>query len=387
MSRSRREAGAVKVAHLTSAHAPDDVRIYVKECATLAAAGFDVVVVGPAVVTQAAGRVPIRGIPSEDVRWRRMLLSPWHVYRAAVRERAAIYHVHDPELLGVALLLKLRGARVVYDVHEDLPVQILGKAWIPRPLRRPVGALAGLVERCVAAVFDLVVAATPVIAVRFPAGKTVLVRNMPLLDELVPARGAAFPERPRTAVYVGAITEQRGARQMAAAAALLAEDGVPALVLAGELASEALRDLPGWPHVRYVGWQTRAELRQTLAGVRVGLLPLQPAPNYVTSLPTKLFEYMSAGLPVVASDFPLWREIVHGAGCGLLVDPRDPAAIARAVTSLLDEPERAEVLGARGRAAVEREYNWPVEGERLVAAYRALPARARDAGPSGGGRT
>jgi hypothetical protein len=390
LSRSRREStGAVKVAHLTTAHAPDDVRIYVKECATLAAAGFEVVVVGPATGAPASGTVPIRPIPAENVRWRRMLLSPWHLYRAAARERAEIYHFHDPELLGAALLLKMGGARVVYDVHEDLPVQILGKAWIPGPLRRPVGGLARLAERLAAAVFDLVVAATPVIADRFPPGKTVLVRNMPLLDELVPAEGTPFPERSRTAVYVGAITEQRGARQMAAAAALLAEGGGAGLVLAGELASEELRELPGWSRVCYVGWQSRTELRRTLADVQVGLLPLLPAPNYVTSLPTKLFEYMSAGLPVVASDFPLWREIVHGAGCGLLVDPEDPAALARAVMSLLDEPERAQQLGARGRAAVEREYNWPAEGERLVAAYRALSARPGGLGPGGGrgGRT
>jgi hypothetical protein len=182
---------------------------------------------------------------------------------------------------------------------------------------------------------------------------------------------------------------------MVTAAAAFSADGCPGFVLAGDMASDALaaslRAQPGWSRVRYVGWQSRRELRRTLAEVRLGLLPLLPAPNYVTALPTKLFEYMSAGLPVVASDFPLWRDIVESAGCGLLVDPLDPDDIAGAVRTLLDDPQRAQEMGARGRAAVERDYNWSAEGERLVAAYRGLAARAAARRPcrgvtrSGGG--
>ncbi|QYX56780.1 glycosyltransferase [Roseovarius sp. SCSIO 43702] len=78
---------------------------------------------------------------------------------------------------------------------------------------------------------------------------------------------------------------------------------------------------------------------------------------------------MGAGLPVIASDFPLWRQIVDGAGCGLLADPQDPRAIARAMDWILDNPDEAEEMGRRGKHAVETTYNWPTEAEKLVAFY------------------
>ena len=81
---------------------------------------------------------------------------------------------------------------------------------------------------------------------------------------------------------------------------------------------------------------------------------------------------MAASLPVIASDFPLWRQIVDGAGCGLLVDPLDPKAIAGAIQWLLDNPHEAEAMGRRGRQAVATEYNWDRETRKLVALYNRM---------------
>ena len=101
-------------------------------------------------------------------------------------------------------------------------------------------------------------------------------------------------------------------------------------------------------------------------------MTLFPTPNYVDALPIKLFEYMAAGMPVIASDFPVWREIVDDAGCGLLVDPRDPAAIAAAVNELMADEPRMRALGESGKQAVLNKYSWAAEADKLVKLYATL---------------
>jgi glycosyltransferase involved in cell wall biosynthesis len=124
--------------------------------------------------------------------------------------------------------------------------------------------------------------------------------------------------------------------------------------------------------VDYLGWQSRREAVKLLGRVRVGLVVLHPTPAFLESYPVKLFEYMAAGLPVIASDFPLWREIVSKAEAGILVDPRNPAAIAGAIDHLLRHPDDAARMGANGRRAVLQRYNWSQEASKLVDLSRKI---------------
>jgi glycosyltransferase involved in cell wall biosynthesis len=364
------------VTHLTSVHRPDDPRISLKECRTLAAQGFDVTLVATGAPSAPQPGVDYVAIRRPRNRLSRMLLGPLRVLQAARRNRSDIYHFHDPELLVIGILLRIGGARVVYDAHEDLPRQIAYKPYLPAITRRPVAAIAGLLESVAARRVDGIVAATPHIARRFPADKTVIVRNYPLIAEFEQNESRPYRERRAEVVYVGRITEAIGAYVMAESARLVGErrHGIE-FTFAGDapdaLAAEIVRRaapiqpiMPGW-----IGRETVAEL---LGRARIGLVIFQPEENYIEAYPTKLFEYMAAGLPVVASDFPVWREIVAGAGCGLLVDPTDPAAVATAVEALLDDPARAEEMGSRGRAAVFERFRWEPEGARLVEFYRRL---------------
>ena len=203
-------------------------------------------------------------------------------------------------------------------------------------------------------------------------------RNFPVLD---PAPVPAFETRERLVAYVGAVTEARGAAEMVQAAARL-PDGAR-LVLAGPAFPPALSDcldaLPGAERTERPGRLGRPAVTDLLARARAGLVVLHPTPQYVDAYPTKLFEYMAAGLPVVASDVPLWRRIVEGTGCGLLVDPLDPAAIAAACARLLADEALAAQMGAAGREAALARFAWRGEAERLVAVLR----RRRGGPPAG----
>jgi len=365
-----------RIAHLTSAHLPFDTRIFHKECRTLAEAGYEVVLVAPHSGDETVGGIRIRAVPPARSRRERMTRTRQAVWHAARAADAALYHFHDPELIPVGVALKLAGKRVVYDVHEDLPRQILAKPWIAPPLRRLVSLGAASTEWFATRLFDGVVAATPHIAGRFPPGRTVLVQNFPRRGELILPGSAPYDQRPPDVAYVGGISEGRGIREMVAALGLLPADLRARLVLAGWFVPEALeREFPGWPggdRVAFAGRLDRDGVAALLGRARAGLVLFKPAPNHGEAQPNKLFEYMAAGIPVVASDFPLWRQVVEETGCGLVADPCNPEAIAGAVARLLHNPAEAEQMGQRGRRAVETRFNWDAEGHKLVELYRRL---------------
>ena len=378
----------MKIVHLTSVHPVGDTRILHKEAATLAAAGHQVVLVAAAERETTIRGVRVRAVARPKGRLGRMSWTAAQVLRAALAERADVYHFHDPELIPVGLCLKLAGRRVIYDVHEDISAQIRSKPWIRPGLRRLVAAAVTALEGGAARLFDAIVIANPLHAPRFPAATTVVVRNLPDLAEFPAAREV---EREPALMYVGSLTRVRGVFEMVQAMALLPASCPARLWLGGRFAEPdleaACRAQPGWARVDALGWLDRTQVAERLARARIGVVLLHPTPQHHTSYATKLFEYMAAGLPVVAADLPINREIVDQAGCALLVDPLDPAAAARAILWLIEHPAEAEAMGRRGRTAVEQHYTWQTEARALLRLYDRLdpapPAGRTACGPRG----
>jgi glycosyltransferase involved in cell wall biosynthesis len=366
----------MKIAHLSSVHPAGDPRITVKECGALASAGHDVVLVCPHPNDDVVNGIRIHAISKRRGRLSRFLMGTWDVWRSAIREKADVYHLHDPELLFVGGVLRLGGAVVIYDVHEDLPRQILAKPWIPAPLRRSVSSLATFLESLLARAVSGVVAATPQIGARFKSRRMVVVQNFAIADELAVPDALPHDKRPATFAYIGGIAAIRGVYEMIDAVRRLPPELDARLTLAGLLSHDRLRrelaSSPGWGLVDYVGWQTRAEIAKHLHRARAGLLLLHPTANYLESYPVKAFEYMTAGLPLIVSDFPLWRELFESVGCAIFVNPRDPAEIAAAMEWVLRNPSAAEQMGAKGRVAVRVRFNWQAEAAKLLKFYDML---------------
>jgi len=367
---------AHRVCHVTTVHRAEDVRIYHKEALSLAKAGYDVTVIAPEDKSSRLESVNWLRLRRPSGRFDRFLRLGIEAYNTALRLGAEVVHLHDPELLFIGWLLKQRGRKVVWDAHEDLPKQILSKEWIPILLRKPIAWVANKLERGIARSFDAVVAATPDIARLFSATQVTVVQNFPILSQLNTPNPVIYSERPNTFIYVGGISEIRGAREMVRAMEIAGERWGARLLLAGRFTPEGLKEelmeLPGWKYVDYLGWLDRKEVAKTLGNVRAGMVLFHPKPNHIKAQPNKLFEYMAAGLPVIASEFPLWREIVASSQSGLLVDPLNPEAIAEAIGWLLGDPRKAEEMGNRGRQAVFEKYNWDREKEKLLALYGEL---------------
>ncbi len=364
-----------KVAHLTSVHTPADTRITFRECATLALAGYEVVLIAPGAAGDLPRGVRLRSVAPARTRFERMTRTMWRIYRAALDERADVYHFHDPELIAVGLALRARGARVIFDVHEDIPVDIRYKNWIPAWLRPMIAAGSRIALHAVQGWYSAIVTATPAIARNFPRGRTVVVCNYPSLEELR-AGESDFEKRPRAVAYLGNITALRGAAEMVAAltSAQMAPD--IRLMLAGRFEDDELeqrlRALPAWRHVEFSGWCARSNVPRLLSSVRAGLLVLQPASSFEDSMPTKLYEYLGAGLPVVVSRSLNCSAIVHEFDCGLAVDPCDVDAIAQAVTFLVNHPDAAQAMGARGRRFVMERCQWNNEAKKLTQLYAEI---------------
>lgn len=361
----------MRVVHLTSRHTADDVRIYLKECRSLARAGLDVHLVAPDAPEETRDGVTLHGfVPPGGPRPLRIVRRLWAAWRAARALDPDICHFHEPELVPVALLLGRRGARVVYDAHEDALSELDYAEHVGVGLKTGLRVLEGLARRrC-----DAFVAATPAIARLFPAERTIELRNYPLREEF----GDMPPERAesRDVVYVGGIiTRARGLLQMVEAISLV-RDRSARLLLIGSMGTPELereaRSRRGWDRVEHLGFLGRDALAKRLASARVGLVVLHPERGYLESLPIKLFEYMSAGLPVIASGFPFWRELLEPIGCAIFVDPLDPAAIAAAIDELLADDTRAAEMGRQGAEAVRGELNWQHEEPKLLGLYAQL---------------
>lgn len=363
-----------KIAHLTSAHPRYDTRIFIKECTSLADANYHVSLV----VADGGGNEIKNGVHFVDVgakegnRFTRMTKTVQKVYKKALELDADIYHLHDPELIPIGLKLKKMGKKVIFDAHEDLPNQLLEKPYLNRFLLKILSKIATRYESYSGQKFDAIITATPFIRDKFLAynPRTIDINNFPKLSEFT---SPIKTDKTNTIVYIGEIAHVRGIKEMVKSLHYIPEIR---LNLGGnfcepEVESE-VKLYPQWNRVNELGFLSRKEVAHLLSQSIAGLVTLHPTRSYIDSLPVKMFEYMASSLPIIASDFPLWRSIITEEKCGICVDPLNPQAIAEVIQWIIDHPDEAAIMGENGLHAVQKKYNWEHEEKKMLSLYRDL---------------
>lgn len=376
----------MQVVHLTAGHTAFDSRVFYKECRTLARAGYEVTLIVPHDREMVKDDVRIVPVMKPNNRYERFLKTSWVLYRRAIQYNADLYHFHDFTLIPVGILLKARGKRIIYDVHECYPLQITAtRKAIPRPLKPILRYMLDVFERGASVAFDGIISVLPAISARFPERKTITLHNYASQEEVIEDTAREpYSQRAATVGYIGEIHETRGLDLVVDALSLLPASLDVKLEVAGVFKPTELKQtyerMSGWQRTTFVGWLDKDGARALLGKVRIGVCPANPKvlELYRTSYPSKLFEYMAAGIPAVVANVPPWRSIVYEANCGLVVSTDTPDGYAKAIRWLLENPAEARLMGESGRKAVLNTYNWEQEAAKLVTFYQTiLPTGAK----------
>jgi len=367
----------MNVCILSSVHEALDTRIFYKEAKTLVKAGYDVSLIAQHDKEETIENIEIIALPKPKNRFERFFKTNYLLFKKAVKQRADVYHFHDPELMPIGLVLKLcTDAKLIYDAHEDTSRDILAKKWINSVvLRKFISIIFEKFEKISCLAFDKIITISAPIAQRFPNYKTLVIQNLPILKLIKDAVPIKIKKTKPIIIYSGGLNEVRGIKEIIQAVGLLR--GEVKLWLLGDFKEknfeEDCKKINGWQYTEYFGYKNQNELYGFLKSADIGIINFLPRPHNVYALPNKPFEYMACFLPVIMSNFPYWQSIFKD--CVLYCAPNNPEDIAKKIKFLLDNPTETRKLKERGKNLILEKYNWENESKKLLYLYNDLSKR------------
>ncbi|OQB30206.1 MAG: Glycosyl transferases group 1 [Bacteroidetes bacterium ADurb.Bin174] len=365
-----------KICHLTSIHQRFDGRIFRKECKCLQSAGYDVsLIVADGKGDQVVDNISIHDVGIEVDRVSRFINTTNKIKKRAIQLNCDIYHFHDPDLIFVGLKLKSLGKKVIFDMHENIPVDIEEKEYIHPHFRKLLSYLYEKLEIYAVKKFDGVVSTRESINERLKAynSNIELVTNFPVVDKIIEKEKNNAP----TISFAGAVVPQWRHKEIINAIENIDNVQYQLAGPAGDRFLNELKNLKGWRKVNYVGKvpfdQVKEMYKKETIGVAIYVYCKNMDGMTGNLANTKLFEYMNWEIPIVCTDFSLWKKIVvDELQCGICVNPYDVNAISKAITYLLENPDIARQMGKNGRKAVLNTYNWDTQAQKLLTLYNKI---------------
>lgn len=363
----------MNVFHLTTVHSRYDNRIFNKECKSLADKYDVFLIVADGKGHEYREKVNIIDSGKPINRLHRMIIKTFQAFNIARKEGADIYHIHDPELLITAFLYRIFGKNVVYDIHEDYKTSIQIKSYLPMLLRSVLSAFIAAFESIAYRTMNTVLA-EKYYAERFP--NSIALLNYPDSKSLLNIM--SFSGQSNTLLYTGNVTVDRGAYNLKQ----LAEHSPNHIVKLvgkcdGRLAEKITTTEKGrLDNMNIIGVDNYVPFDRIVEeythGALAGLALFPENPHYTNKELTKFFEFMAVGLPIIASDFPVWRDLIEGNQIGFCVDPEDIGMIHDRVRWLKNNPEAALEMGRRGKRLIKTKFNWQMEAEKLFRLYDGI---------------
>jgi glycosyltransferase involved in cell wall biosynthesis len=358
------------VVHITSAHPRFDIRIFFKHCKSFSLKGYRThLLVADGNGSEHVDNIEIHDVGKPINRFERILKIPNLMLKKALEIDADLYVLHDPELLQIAINLKNKKRKVIFDSHEDYSKQILGKPYLNILFKSLISYIFSIYELFVCKRINAVIAATPSIRDYFLSFGIISIdiNNYPLLTEFDLNVDSNWENKFNEVCYVGGIASARGIVELVDSLNLISSE--IKLNLCGEFSEyqteSSCKKNPGWDKVNYFGLLSRSELHPIINKSIAGIVTFHPSPNHINSQPNKMFEYMASGIPIIASNFPLWEKIIKENDCGINVNPLSCVDIAKAIDFLNANREIAKQMGINGKTAIIKKYNWEVEESKL----------------------
>lgn len=361
---------------ITTAHNSGDNRIYHREISSLLCEYRVIYITTDGEVAKLPGLKIIK-VGSWHSRWQR-LGGALKAFRYARKLNADIYHFHDPEFVLLAVLLKwLTGRPIIYDIHENYPAVVMGREWIPGPLRGCISLFTDIGERLTIPLLDGIICASEAIAERYIKlnRRCTVVHNYPS-PEIINKHYS--DQKTQDIICLGDLNEIRGARIVFPAIIkyLKKHDGKFHLIgdvkpesLKQELTAKIPKELR--PRIIITGRQNYDDAIRLAAHGSVGLLSYMNLPNHVESSPNKLYEYMGLGLAILATDLPGYRRIISNDKVGIIYKDDSSLELEKALDKILSSPKLRQMQETGRKHFLER-YNWKSEEKILYQLYKEI---------------